>query len=163
MTDDVSQWTFGFCRQAPLAKSAFVILSRSFTQMHFAKCFSERPFFVSKRQLFFNCSVPWHSLFFSILNHAGELNNNNSSSSSASNDGYCDGEMWKYIEAVYNSYNTTRLPIPGSLFHVTWSSVAGGPRDFTAQVPQSTDLPEIPENVRILMPCYQLLNAKHVS
>ena len=115
---------------------------------NFAKCFSEQPFFVYKRQLFFTCSVPWHSLFFSILNHAGELNNNNSSSS-ASNDGYCDGEMWKYIEAVYNSYNTTRLPIPGSLFHVTWSSVAGGPRDFTAQVPQSTDLPEIPENVRI--------------
>ena len=62
------------------------------------------------------------------------------------NDVYCEGEMWKFVEACYNS----KLPLPGNLFHVSWTSNSPGggqTRDFTQQTPHNRDLPEIPENV----------------
>ena len=107
LTDVDAQWTFGYCRQAPGADTALVILS----------------------------AIPWHDLFYKILNQAGELSVKNSDS---------DAEMWRFLEACYS---VPKLPIPGNIFHVSWTNQNQTSTDFTCTVPQLIGLPTLPENV----------------
>ena len=79
-------------------------------------------------------SLPWHETFYRLLNHAAELTHSSDA-----------GELNRFLEASYKS----RVPDPGSVFHVSWGNEGEGGKDFTAQCPHMDGLPTIPENVSL--------------
>jgi len=97
LTNLEAQWTFGFCRYAPNSETALCILS----------------------------SLPWHELFFKILNQCAELLQTK------------NGQLNSFLSSVHSA----RLPLPGLVFHVQWDQNV-----FTAPTPSSFHLPSIPEN-----------------
>jgi len=97
LTNLEAQWTFGFCRYAPNSETALCILS----------------------------SLPWHELFFKMLNQCAELIQSN------------QGQLTSFLSSAHSA----RLPLPGLVFHVQW-----GQNVFTAPTPSSFHLPSIPEN-----------------
>jgi len=97
LTNLEAQWTFGFCRYAPNSETALCILS----------------------------SLPWHSLFFKLLNQCSDLLQEK------------QGQLSTFLSSVHSA----RLPLPGLVFHVQW-----GQNVFTSPTPSSFHLPSIPEN-----------------
>jgi len=97
LTNLEAQWTFGFCRYAPHTETALCILS----------------------------SLPWHGLFFKMLNQCSDLLQEK------------QGQLSSFLSSVH----TARLPLPGLVFHVQW-----GQNVFTSPTPSSFHLPSIPEN-----------------
>jgi len=97
LTNLEAQWTFGYCRYAPKSETALCFLS----------------------------PLPWHEVFFKLLNQCAEL-------LQAGHDG---------LHTFLGSVHSARLPLPGLVFHVEWEH-----RVFTAATPSSFHLPSIPEN-----------------
>jgi len=96
LTSLEAQWTYGFCRYSPNSDTAFCILSY----------------------------LPWHELFFKMLNQCAEIIQNS-------------GNLDLFLSSVYNS----RLPVPGLAFNVTW-----GDKVFTGNTPNTLYLASIPES-----------------
>lgn len=99
LTNEDAKWTFGFCRLAPNCETALVFLS----------------------------GLPWHELFYKMLNQCAELIQ---SSDSAGLD--------RFLEAAHRS----PLPGPGLIYHVEY----GAGRIFTSPTPNPMNLPSVPEN-----------------
>jgi len=99
LTNQEAKWTFGFCRYAPNSETAIVILS----------------------------CLPWHELFYKLLNKCAELTQHGDS-----------GELWRFLEAVHSS----KIPLPGTVFQVDY----GSGNIFTSSTPSLLSLPSIPEN-----------------
>eukprot|EP00092_Neocalanus_flemingeri_P008285 GFUD01008931.1.p1 GENE.GFUD01008931.1~~GFUD01008931.1.p1 ORF type:complete len:819 (+),score=266.16 GFUD01008931.1:116-2572(+) len=97
LTNLEAQWTFGFCRYAPNSETALCILS----------------------------SLPWHELFFKMLNQCAELLQGK------------QGHLTTFLTSVHSA----RIPLPGLVFHVQWDQNV-----FTGATPSSFHLPSIPEN-----------------
>jgi len=97
LTNLEAQWTFGFCRYAPNSETALCILS----------------------------SLPWHELFFKMLNQCAELLQAK------------QGQLTSFLTSVHSA----RIPLPGLVFHVQWDKNV-----FTGPTPSSFHLPSIPEN-----------------
>jgi len=97
LTNLEAQWTFGFCRYAPNSETALCILS----------------------------SLPWHGLFFKMLNQCADLLQDK------------QGHLSSFLSNVHSA----RIPLPGLVFHVQWDQNV-----FTAPTPSSFHLPSIPEN-----------------
>jgi len=97
LTNLEAQWTFGFCRYAPNSETALCILS----------------------------SLPWHELFFKLLNQCAELLQAK------------QGQLTSFLSSVHSA----RIPLPGLVFHVQWDKNV-----FTGPTPSSFHLPSIPEN-----------------
>jgi len=100
LTNLEAQWTFGFCRYAPNSETALCFLS----------------------------CLPWHEVFFKLLNQCAEL---------VTSTGPGDS-LTTFLSAVHQA----RLPLPGLVFHVQWAES----RVFTAATPSTFHLPSIPEN-----------------
>jgi len=100
LTNLEAQWTFGFCRYAPNSETALCFLS----------------------------CLPWHEVFFKLLNQCAEL-------VTATGPG---DTLTTFLSAVHQA----RLPLPGLVFHVQWAES----RVFTAATPSTFHLPSIPEN-----------------
>ena len=101
LTNLEAQWTFGFCRYAPNSETALCFLS----------------------------CLPWHEVFFKLLNQCAEL-------VTATGPG---DSLTSFLSAVHQA----RLPLPGLVFHVQWGPES---RVFTAATPSTFHLPSIPEN-----------------
>ena len=99
LTNLEAQWTFGFCRYAPNSETALCFLS----------------------------SLPWHELFFKLLNQSAEL--------------LQSGGPESGLDTFLSSVHSARLPLPGLVFQVEWDR-----KVFTAATPSSFHLPSIPEN-----------------
>jgi len=95
LTNLEAQWTFGFCRYAPNSETALCILS----------------------------SLPWHELFYKMLNSCAELLHSD--------------QLTTFLKSVH----CARIPLPGLVFHVQWDQ-----NIFTSPTPSSFHLPSIPEN-----------------
>ena len=100
LTNLEAQWTFGFCRYAPNSETALCFLS----------------------------CLPWHEVFFKLLNQCAEL---------VTTTGPGDS-LTTFLSAVHQA----RLPLPGLVFHVQWAES----KVFTAATPSTFHLPSIPEN-----------------
>ena len=99
-----AKWTFGFCRQAPDAQTALVLVSY----------------------------LPWHELFFKILNQIAELMHESS-------DSY---DLKSFLEALYDR----PVPEPGTTIHISYGK---SPQIYTCKCPNTYALPSIPDNVRL--------------
>lgn len=95
-----SKWTFGYCRFAPKNPTVLVILS----------------------------FLPWHEIFYKLLNHVAELTEDKES-----------GMLNKFLEALY----FTDVPEPGLQLHVAYNQ---GQKEFIAHFPDHFKLPTIPDN-----------------
>ncbi|OAD54864.1 DENN domain-containing protein 1A [Eufriesea mexicana] len=104
LTSIDSKWTFGFCRHDPKTDTALVILS----------------------------ALPWHEIFYKLLNNIATLMSNGSGE-----------DLWKFLETVYKS----PVPIPGSSISIP---VPNSKVNFVCQSPKQFQLPSIPENRRII-------------
>ncbi|XP_055941390.1 DENN domain-containing protein 1A-like isoform X2 [Argiope bruennichi] len=102
LTNIDSEWTFGFCRHASNSSSCYVILSY----------------------------LPWHEVFYKILNHIAELTNKEEARK-------CKG-LPVFLENLYHA----QIPEPGLQLHVLSSKN----EDFVATAPDHEKLPSIPEN-----------------
>ncbi|GIY04818.1 DENN domain-containing protein 1A [Caerostris darwini] len=102
LTNIDSEWTFGFCRHASNSSSCFVILSH----------------------------LPWHEVFYKILNHVAELTNKEEARK-------CK-DLPIFLENLYHA----QIPDPGLQVHVLSSKN----EDFVATAPDHEKLPSIPEN-----------------
>ncbi|XP_017760738.1 PREDICTED: DENN domain-containing protein 1A isoform X3 [Eufriesea mexicana] len=100
LTSIDSKWTFGFCRHDPKTDTALVILS----------------------------ALPWHEIFYKLLNNIATLMSNGSGE-----------DLWKFLETVYKS----PVPIPGSSISIP---VPNSKVNFVCQSPKQFQLPSIPEN-----------------
>ncbi|XP_035222087.1 DENN domain-containing protein 1A-like, partial [Stegodyphus dumicola] len=78
LTNIDSQWTFGFCRHASHSSSCYVILSY----------------------------LPWHEVFYKVLNHVAELSNKEKIEKSK--------EVKSFLENLYQA----QIPEPGLELHV---------------------------------------------
>jgi len=96
LTSIEAQWTYGFVRYSPNSDTALCILSY----------------------------LPWHELFFKMLNKCAELIQDS-------------GKLELFLSSIYNS----RLPVSGLKFHVSW-----GDSVFTGDTPNNLYLASIPEN-----------------
>lgn len=96
LTNLEAQWTYGFCRYSPNSDTALCILSY----------------------------LPWHELFFKMLNQCAELIQNS-------------GKLELFLSSVLRA----RIPVPGLVFNVTW-----GESVFTGPTPSNLYLASIPEN-----------------
>jgi len=99
MTNLESLYTFGFCRYAPRAETALVILS----------------------------PLPWHELFYKLLNKCAELTQHGET-----------GDLERFLEAVH----TAKVPLSGLVFQINY----GSGNIFTSPTPDLLRLPSIPEN-----------------
>ncbi|KAL4717684.1 hypothetical protein ACJJTC_000833 [Scirpophaga incertulas] len=100
MTSVDSKYTFCFCRFDPKANSALVLLSH----------------------------LPWHDIFYKLLNCIAELNNSDK------------GELISFLEAC-----RIRPPMPGHTLKITYNA---GKSFFSCHSPD-TKLPSIPENCNL--------------
>jgi len=96
LTNLEAQWTYGFCRYSPNSDTALCILSY----------------------------LPWHELFFKMLNQCAELIQGS-------------GKLELFLSSVY----TARIPVPGLPFNVSWAESV-----FTGPTPSNLYLASIPEN-----------------
>ncbi|XP_011310982.1 DENN domain-containing protein 1A isoform X2 [Fopius arisanus] len=99
LTSIDSKWTFGFCRHDPKTETALVVLS----------------------------SLPWHEMFYKLLNHIATL-------TSSSN-----GELWKFLGDVHAS----NVPMPGTSVTIPLPDPS---ITYVCQSPRQFQLPSIPEN-----------------
>ncbi|KAG8195612.1 hypothetical protein JTE90_017909 [Oedothorax gibbosus] len=102
LTNIDSQWTFGFCRQASNSSTCYVILSY----------------------------LPWHEVFYKILNHVAELTNK------------AEAEKCKNLPIFLENLYHAQIPDPGLQLHV----ISNKNEDFLAVSPDCNKLPSIPEN-----------------
>ncbi|KAK0158141.1 hypothetical protein PV328_009180 [Microctonus aethiopoides] len=100
LTSIDSKWTFGFCRHDPKTETALVILS----------------------------SLPWHEMFYKLLNHIAILTTSNNS-----------GDLWKCLGDVYAS----NVPMPGASVTIP---LPDPNITYICQSPRQFQLPSIPEN-----------------
>ena len=96
-----SKWTFGFCRQTPNTQTALVIIRY----------------------------LPWHELFFKILNQIAELIQ-----------GQAVADLRSFLETLYNR----DVPEPGTTLHIPYGKAH---QVYTCKCPNTYALPSIPENV----------------
>ncbi|XP_076757769.1 uncharacterized protein LOC143427484 isoform X1 [Xylocopa sonorina] len=115
LTSIDSKWTFGFCRHDPKTDTALVILS----------------------------ALPWHEIFYKLLNNIATLMSNGTSE-----------DLWKFFETVYKS----PVPIPGSSISIP---VPNSKVNFLCQSPKQFQLPSIPEN-RNLTEYYSAVDAHNM-
>ena len=101
LTSVESKWTFGFCRHAPNAQTALVIISY----------------------------LPWHELFFKILNQIAELIQRQELA-----------DLKSFLEALYDR----DVPGPGTTLHIPYGVTH---QVYTCKCPNTYALPSIPENV----------------
>ncbi|GFT23150.1 DENN domain-containing protein 1A [Nephila pilipes] len=102
LTNIDSEWTFGFCRHASNSSTCFVILSY----------------------------LPWHEVFYKILNHVAELTNKE------------EAKKCKDLPIFLDNLYHTQIPEPGLQLHV----ISSKNEDFIATAPDYEKLPSIPEN-----------------
>ncbi|XP_057328451.1 DENN domain-containing protein 1B-like isoform X1 [Microplitis mediator] len=100
LTSIDSKWTFGFCRHDPKTETALVILS----------------------------SLPWHEMFYKLLNLIATLTTSSNS-----------GDLWKFLGDVYAS----NVPMPGTSVTIP---LPDPNITYTCQSPRQFELPSIPEN-----------------
>ncbi|KAG8042296.1 hypothetical protein G9C98_004930 [Cotesia typhae] len=100
LTSIDSKWTFGFCRHDPKTETALVILS----------------------------SLPWHEMFYKLLNHIASLTTSSNS-----------GDLWKFLGDVYAS----NIPMPGTSVTI---ALPDPNITYCCQSPRQFELPSIPEN-----------------
>ncbi|XP_043252607.1 DENN domain-containing protein 1A isoform X1 [Colletes gigas] len=112
LTSIDSKWTFGFCRHDPKTDTALVILS----------------------------ALPWHEIFYKLLNHIATLMSNGTGE-----------DVWKFLEIVYKS----TVPIPGNSISIP---VPNSKVYFVCRSPKQFQLPSIPEN-RNLTEYYSAVDA----
>ncbi|CAL7941720.1 unnamed protein product [Xylocopa violacea] len=115
LTSIDSKWTFGFCRHDPKTDTALVILS----------------------------ALPWHEIFYKLLNNIATLMSNGTSE-----------DLWKFFETVYKS----PVPSPGSSISIL---VPNSKVNFLCQSPKQFQLPSIPEN-RNLTEYYSAVDAHNM-
>lgn len=96
LTNLEAQWTYGFCRYSPNSDTALCILSY----------------------------LPWHELFFKMLNQCAELIQNS-------------GKLELFLSSIYGA----RIPVPGLVFNISW-----GESVFTGPTPSNLYLASIPDN-----------------
>ena len=106
LTGEDGKWTFGFCRVAPHSHTALVFLS----------------------------NLPWHEMFYKMLNHAAELVSYHS-----------QDELFRFLEASH----IDKVPEFGHTMHITWLTDKDDTADFTAPTPHPLNLPSIPENLNL--------------
>ncbi|XP_043285405.1 DENN domain-containing protein 1A-like isoform X2 [Venturia canescens] len=115
LTSIDSKWTFGFCRHDPKTQTALVILS----------------------------PLPWHEIFYKLLNHIATLTSSNNA-----------GDLWKFLGNVYSC----GVPIPGASITIP----SPDPNiTFVCQSPRQFQLPSIPEN-RNLTEYYSAVDSQNM-
>ncbi|KAK8372697.1 hypothetical protein O3P69_012747, partial [Scylla paramamosain] len=98
-----SKWTYGFCRHAPGSHTALVLLSH----------------------------LPWHEIFYKLLNHLADLRG-----------GDDPGDLTACLQSVYKA----PVPTPGSEVTIPYASN----KFFVGTCPDHYKLPTIPENRNLL-------------
>ncbi|XP_034947207.1 DENN domain-containing protein 1B [Chelonus insularis] len=98
LTSIDSKWTFGFCRHDPKKDSALVLLS----------------------------SLPWHEMFYKLLNHIATLMSNSE-------------DLKKFLSNVYAS----NIPMSGTSVTIPLPDPS---ITYVCQSPRQFQLPSIPEN-----------------
>ncbi|CAG0890425.1 unnamed protein product [Cyprideis torosa] len=115
LTNSDSKWAFGFTRHTPGMDTALVFIS----------------------------FLPWHSLFFKLLNKVADLINRDTASVS------------QFLSDAY----ILRMPSPGSLLKVPSPVANDGSLAFSCVCPDHTSLPTIPEN-RNLVEYYNAVSSE---
>ncbi|XP_012218112.1 DENN domain-containing protein 1A isoform X2 [Linepithema humile] len=116
LTSIDSKWTFGFCRHDPKTKTALVVLS----------------------------ALPWHEIFYKLLDHIASLTSNASGE-----------DLWQFLENIY----TCGVPIPGNSISIPLPN--SSTVSFICQSPKQFQLPGIPEN-RNLTEYYNAIDSHHM-
>ncbi|XP_063977019.1 DENN domain-containing protein 1B isoform X1 [Diachasmimorpha longicaudata] len=115
LTSIDSKWTFGFCRHDPKTETALVVLS----------------------------SLPWHEMFYKLLNHIATLTSSSNS-----------GDLWKFLGDVHAS----NVPMPGTSVTIP---LPDPNVTYVCQSPRQFQLPSIPEN-RNLTEYYSAVDANNM-
>ena len=119
LTSIEAQWTYGFCRYSPNSDTALCIVSY----------------------------LPWHELFFKMLNQCAEIIQNSGNFFQF----LCRGHFYIFsgnLESFLSSVYISRLPMAGLTFNVSWEENV-----FTGNTPNNMYLASIPES-RILTEYY---------